>query len=129
MRWRRRSARFRSLPVGGNGQPVLTRSGWLAVLGAVCAVVTGRFFGLVELFLLGTGLAALLLLAVHRVLLTRLALEIARQLSPRRVHAGQPARVELAVTNRGDRATPVLRLHDPVSGTQGATVLLAPVDD
>ena len=107
---------------------MLTRSGWLAVLGAVCAVVTGRFFGLVELFLLGTGLAALLGLAVTRVLLTRLTLDVSRQLSPRRVHAGQPARVELAVTNKGDRDTPVLRLHDPVSGTQGATVLLAPVE-
>jgi uncharacterized protein (DUF58 family) len=107
---------------------VLTRPGWLAAFGAFSAVFTGRIFGLVELFLLGTGVAVLLALAVTRVLLTRLSLEVGRQLTPRRVHAGQPARVELAVTNRADRATPVLRLHDPVSGTQGATVLLAPVD-
>ena len=107
---------------------MLTRPGWLAAVGAASAVFTGRIFGLVELFLLGTGVAVLLALAVTRVLLTRLSLEVGRQLTPRRVHAGQPARVELAVANRSERATPVLRLHDPVSGTQGATVLLAPVD-
>ena len=35
----------------------------------------------------------------------------------------EPARVELTVANHGRRATPVLRLHDPVSGTQGASDL------
>lgn len=108
---------------------MVTRSGWLAVLGAGAAIAAGRLFGLVELFLLGAGLAVLVGLAVVRVLLTRLDLEVGRHLSPRRVHAGQQARVELVVTNRAARPTPVLRLHDPVSGTQGATVLLAPVDE
>lgn len=108
---------------------MLTRSGWLVALGAVAAVAAGRLFGLVELFLLGTCLAVLLGLTIARVTLTRLQLEVGRTLTPRRVHAGQPARVELGVANRGDRPTPVLRLHDPVTGTQGATVLLAPIDD
>jgi uncharacterized protein (DUF58 family) len=58
----------------------------------------------------------------------RLQLEVGRHLSPRRVHAGQPARVELLVVNHGVRSTPVLRMHDPVSGTQGASVLLSPVE-
>ena len=57
---------------------------------------------------------------------TRLELEVGRHLSPRRVHAGQPARVELTVATTAIAATPVLRLHDPVTGTQGATVLLSP---
>jgi len=108
---------------------VLTRAGWLAAAGAAGAVAAGRLFGLVELYLVGAGLAALVAVAVARALLARLDLEVGRHLSPRRVHAGQAARVELAVANRGDRSTPVLRLHDPVTGTQGATVLLAPVED
>jgi uncharacterized protein (DUF58 family) len=107
---------------------VLTRSGWLVLGGAVATLVAGRLFGLVELYLIGAGLALLLALAVARVLLTRLELAVGRSLNPRRVHAGQPARVELAVTNHSIRATPVLRLHDPVTGTQGATVLLSPID-
>jgi uncharacterized protein (DUF58 family) len=108
---------------------MLTRSGWLVLVGAAGAFGAGRLFGLVELYLLGSSLVVLVVLAVARVLLTRLRLEVGRQVTPRRVHAGQPARVELTVTNRGDRPTPVLRMHDPVTGTQGATVLLAPVEE
>jgi uncharacterized protein (DUF58 family) len=99
------------------------------LLGGAAAIFAGRLFGLVELYVVGAGCAALVAVAFARVASTRLRLEVARHVTPRRVHAGQPARVELTVSNRGERGTPVLRLHDPVSGTQGATVFLAPVDD
>ena len=107
---------------------MLTRSGWLVLGGAAAALVGGRLFGLVELYLVAVGMAALLAVGLARVLLARLELQVGRTLSPRRVHAGQPARVELTVANHGPRSTPVLRLHDPVSGTQGASVLLSPID-
>lgn len=107
---------------------MLTRSGWLVLGGAVVALVAGRLFGLVELYLIAVGMAALLAVGLTRVLLARLELQVGRHLSPRRVHAGQPARVELTVANHGRRSTPVLRLHDPVSGTQGASVLLSPIE-
>lgn len=106
---------------------MLTRTGWAVLAGAVAALVAGRTFGLVELYFVAACLLALVVVAVGRVLGTRLELEVGRHLSPRRVHAGQPARVELTVVNHGIATTPVLRLHDPVSGTQGATVLLSPV--
>ena len=106
---------------------VLTRAGWAVLAGAVVALLTGRTFGLIELYFVAAGLLALVGFAIVRVLTTRLELEVARHLSPRRVHAGQPARVELTVVNHGIATTPVLRLHDPVTGTQGATVLLSPV--
>jgi uncharacterized protein (DUF58 family) len=99
------------------------------LLGGAAAVLSGRLLGLIELYVIGAGCAALVGLAVTRVAGTRLRLEVGRHVSPRRVHAGQPARVELTVRNQADRRTPVLRLHDPVSGTQGATVFLAPVED
>ena len=107
---------------------MLTRSGWLVLGGAVASLAAGRLFGLVELYLVAVGMAALLAVAVGRVLAARLELQVGRSLSPRRVHAGQPARVELTVANHGRRVTPVLRLHDPVSGTQGASVLLSPIE-
>jgi uncharacterized protein (DUF58 family) len=107
---------------------LLARSGWLVAGGAAAAFVAGRMFGLVELYLVAACMVALVGLAIGRVLLTRLELEVGRHLNPRRVHAGQPARVELTVANHSIRTTPVLRLHDPVTGTQGATVLLSPVD-
>jgi len=107
---------------------VLTRSGWLVLGGAAATLVAGRLFGLVELYLLAVGMATLLAVGLGRVLLARLELQVGRQLSPSRVHAGQPARVELVVANHGRRPTPVLRMHDPVSGTQGASVLLSPIE-
>lgn len=107
---------------------MLSRSGLLVASGAIAALVAGRLFGLVELYLIAVGLIGLLAIAVTRVFVVRLQLEVGRHLSPRRVHAGQPARVELLVVNHGVRSTPVLRMHDPVSGTQGATVLLSPID-
>jgi len=107
---------------------LLARTGWLVIGGAIAAFAVGRMFGLIELYLVAAGLLALVALAVSRVLFTRLDLAVGRQLNPRRVHAGQPARVELHVANHAIRTTPVLRLYDPVSGTQGATVLLSPID-
>jgi uncharacterized protein (DUF58 family) len=43
------------------------------------------------------------------------------------VHAGDATRVELGATNLGSRRTPVLRLRDPVGGTRGALLHLAPL--
>lgn len=108
---------------------LLTRAGWLALAGAAGAFVVGRVFGLVELYLVAASILALVTIAVTRVALTRLRLDVTRTVTPRRIVAGQTARVELAVSNTADRPTPVLRLHDPVTGTQGATVLLAPVEE
>ena len=49
-----------------------------------------------------------------------------RTLSPARVHAGDATRVELGATQPRHRRTPVLRLRDPVGGTRGALLHLAP---
>jgi uncharacterized protein (DUF58 family) len=108
---------------------VLTRHGWLTGGGAVALVVAGRVFGIVELLLIGVGLATLVLAAVVMVLLARLRIEVHRVLQPQRVHAGAAAQVELEVTNTGNRRTPLLTLRDPVGRNQTATVLLAPLDE
>ncbi|MGH9184682.1 MAG: DUF58 domain-containing protein [Acidimicrobiales bacterium] len=107
---------------------MLTRQGWLVTAGAVVLVAAGRLLGVFELFVLGVAAAALVGLTFAVVLLVRLRLEVARHLSPPRVHAGTPSRVELRLRNRGERSTPVLRLFDPVSGTRGADLHLAPLE-
>jgi uncharacterized protein (DUF58 family) len=106
---------------------VLTRTGWLASTGAVALVIAGRVFGILELFLLGTAAGLLVVLCAAMVGLTRLRLEVSRDLHPARVHAGTPSRVSLVVRNRGPRRTPVLELRDKVSGTRGARLLLGPL--
>jgi uncharacterized protein (DUF58 family) len=106
---------------------MLTRQGWLVGAGALGLLVAGRILGIFELFLLGAGAAGLLLVCTLATSLTRLRLDVSRELHPPRVHAGSPSRVEVAVRNAGGRRTPVLRLRDPVAGTRGAERLLGPL--
>jgi uncharacterized protein (DUF58 family) len=106
---------------------VLTRQGWLVAIGAVALIATGRLLGVLELFVLGSAAAALVIGCVIFVSISRLDLEVGRDLHPARVHAGSPSRVELRILNMRAASTPVLRLRDPVSGTRGADLLLPPL--
>ena len=107
---------------------VLTRQGWALGAAAFALVAAGRFFGTLELFLLGAAAGALLLVVVLRAVFVRIELAVRREVHPPRVHAGTPSRIDLEITNRGSRRTPVLRLLDAVSGTRGADLGLAPLD-
>lgn len=107
---------------------MLTRQGWLVSGGAVAMIAGGRLFGVLELFVIGASAGALVLASVGIVLLARLRLAVARNVTPPRVYAGSPSRVELSIRNDGERSTPVLRLFDPVSGTRGADLLLSPLE-
>jgi uncharacterized protein (DUF58 family) len=105
----------------------LTRRGWtLAALTAVL-LLSGRLFGLVELFVAGAAAGVLLASTALVVGFTRLQVEVRRSIHPPRVHAGSPSRVDLVVRNRSRRRTPVLRLEDSVTGTRGAQLLLGPM--
>ena len=107
---------------------ILTRQGWALGLAAVALVAAGRFLGTLELFLLGTAAGALVAAVVARALLVRVDVAVRREVHPPRVHAGTPSRIDLEITNRGRRATPVLRLLDAVSGTRGADLGLGPLE-
>ena len=107
---------------------MLTRQGVIATAVAVSLVVAGRLFGIFELFLLGAGGAALVVAAVAATGLTRLRLDVSRELRPDRLHAGTPGVVELRVSNRGNHRTPLLHLRDSVGETgRVASVVLSPL--
>lgn len=106
---------------------MLTREGWLASAGAVALLVAGRLLGTFELYLLGAGVGALVLVSLASVAFVRLHLSVSRAVVPPRVHAGSSARVELRVQNQSGHHTPVLRVRDAVSGTRGANLLLSPL--
>lgn len=106
---------------------MLTRQGWLVALGAVLLLGGGRLLGLAELFALGVAALALLAAAWLLVASARLELEVGRTVHPARVQVGTTSRVELTVRNQRAGTTPVLRLRDPVSGTRGADLLVAPL--
>jgi uncharacterized protein (DUF58 family) len=106
---------------------LLTRSGWGLGLAGLVSLVAGWLFALPELLVVGVALVVLLVLCATLTALTPLRLEVVRTLHPDRVHAGTASRVEVVVRNRGRRRTPVLTLHDGVTGTAGADLLLAPL--
>jgi uncharacterized protein (DUF58 family) len=107
---------------------MITRQGWLVAIGSLACIIAARRLGTLELFLLGVIGFAVLAIAIAFVWLRRLRLEVSRELMPPRVHAGAPRRVDLSITTRGTRGTPVLRLRDAVTGTRGANLLIGPLE-
>lgn len=106
---------------------MLTRNGWGAVAMAVVAFVTGRVFGILELYVLGAGLAVAVVLAVIAAVRPAPRLGARRLLDPTVVRAGEAARVDVQLANLGARRTPVIQLWEPVGATGGATMNLAPL--
>lgn len=103
----------------------ITRTGVTVVLAAVVLFVAARSFGLVELFVMGVAVAALVVVAALWVRFRSVDVAVNRTVRPRRVHAGDPSTVEVSFHNRL-RTSPVLEVHDPVTGTRGADLLVAP---
>ena len=90
-----------------------TRQGWSTLVAAIVAFVTGRLFGLLELYVLGTAMVAVFvasLVLVNRRLPTMQVRRIAR---PSMVSVGEPARVDIQLANLAQRSTPRLRLWGP----------------
>jgi uncharacterized protein (DUF58 family) len=106
---------------------VLTRNGWFTAIAAVVAAVVARSFAVIELFVVAVALAALVIVSWAWVRLATIRLRIGRSVQPARVYAGETTRVEVNAVNTGAARTPVLTLTDPVAGTRGALLHLAPL--
>ncbi|MGD9996642.1 MAG: DUF58 domain-containing protein [Ilumatobacteraceae bacterium] len=106
---------------------MLTRSGWGAIALAIAAFVIGRVFGIVELFVLGAGIGAAILVAVVTLSRTPPRLAVRRLIDPSTVQAGDAARVDIQIANAGSRRSPVVQLWEPVGSSGGATMNLAPL--
>lgn len=104
-----------------------TRQGLLVSVGAVGLIALGRFLGLPELFAVGAAIALLVVVCGVWVASRGIDVVVARSVRPSRVHVGNPCTVEIQLRNRHRHPTPVLRLRDPVTGTAGADLLLAPI--
>lgn len=88
-----------------------TRGGWSLAVSSVVVGVGGRLLGVRELFVLAAGGVTLLGCALAYVWLRRFAVD-GRRLVPARLPAGGSGRVELTLTNRGARPTPLLEADD-----------------
>jgi len=104
---------------------MITRHGWTAIVAAVACFAIGRVFGLIELFVVGVGVVVALLVAVISVQRRLPPLNVRRMVSPSMVSVGEPARVDIQLTNVGRQASPYLQLWEPVGNNGGAPMQLA----
>ncbi|MEO7398788.1 MAG: DUF58 domain-containing protein [Ilumatobacteraceae bacterium] len=106
---------------------MLTRQGWGAVVLAVTVAVIGRMFGVIELYVIGAGIIALVVATAVWVHGRTISLGVHRTAVPTSLQAGETGRIELRLTNLGKATTSPLVLWEPVSGMGGATLRLAPL--
>jgi uncharacterized protein (DUF58 family) len=102
-----------------------TRQGWTVAAGAVAALVIGRVFGIVELFVVAAGLGFAVVLAVLTVRLRRPRLAIGRWIHPSVLTVGDTGRVDLLIENRGRRRSPPADLTEPVGAHSTAQMSVA----
>ena len=104
-----------------------TRQGWTIAVAALAAIVIGRVFGIVELFVIGAGLAVAVVLAVVAVQTHRPELSITRWAHPSVLTVGDTGRVDLLVENRASLRSPRVDLTEPVGTTNSAHMTIAPL--
>lgn len=106
---------------------MLTRSGWAVVGGALAGAVTGRLFGVTELYVLAAVAGALVVVALVWVRRPVPRLTVERRVSPQQLSAGGLGRVEISITNHGPRRLGPIAIIDPVEGTIGARMAVGPL--
>jgi uncharacterized protein (DUF58 family) len=104
-----------------------TRQGWTVLSGAVAALVIGRVFGIVELFVIGAGLGVAVGVAVVIVRYHRPNLAITRWAHPSVLTVGDTGRVDLLVENRAGIRSPRVDLTEPVGSSNTAHMTIAPL--
>ena len=104
-----------------------TRHGWTTLVAGVGCFVVGRLFGLLELYVVGTALLAVLVVSLVVVNRSLPRMQVRRIARPSMVSVGEPARVDIQVVNLSQRRTPRLRLWEPVGTRGGAPMQLAPL--
>ena len=91
-----------------------TRQGWTVLVSAAIAVVIGRLFGILELFVIGAALAVAVLVAWAVVRLWRPKVAVHRWIRPSVLTAGDVGRVEVLVQQIGSTRSPAFELVEPV---------------
>ena len=102
-----------------------TRQGWTIVVAAVAAIVIGRVFGIIELFVIGAGLGLAVVVAVATVRLHEPRLAITRWAHPSVLTVGDTGRVDLLIENRAGFRSPRVDLSEPVGASNTAHMTIA----
>lgn len=106
----------------------LTRRGWSLAGAGAGLLVAGRLLGTVELAILASGIAILLVVGTLWTRTRRFGLFARRTVRPARLHVGGDGRVDLVVTNQAKRGTPMLAVTDVFDdGRRAARFVLPPL--
>ncbi len=104
-----------------------TRQGIVVAVAAVLAVVAGRLFGVIELYLIGAAMAIAALAALIVVAVRRPRVDVHRWIRPAVLTAGDVGRVEVLVEHVGRGRSPGFELIEPVGLTRTARMAVAPL--
>ena len=108
-------------------QATPTRQGIVVAVAAVLAVVGGRLFGVIELYLIGAALALATLIGWLVVYFRRPRVEVHRWIRPSVLTAGDVGRVEVLVEQIGRGRSPGFELIEPVGENRTARMAVAPL--
>lgn len=104
-----------------------TRQGVIVLAGGVAALVVGRVFGVLELFVIGAAMIAATLLAWLVVALRRPRVHVERWIRPSVLTAGDVGRVEVLVEHVGRTRSPAFELVEPVGPRRTARMSVSPL--
>jgi uncharacterized protein (DUF58 family) len=104
-----------------------TRQGIVVAVSAVLAVVAGRLFGVIELYLIGAAMVIASLVALIVVYVRRPRVDVHRWIRPSVLTAGDVGRVEVLVEQIGRGHSPGFELIEPVGQTRTARMAVAPL--
>jgi uncharacterized protein (DUF58 family) len=104
-----------------------TRHGWTLLVAGVVAIVIGRVFGIIELYVIAAGAFAATVVAVLAVRFGATSLVADRWIHPPILTVGDTGRVDLTITNEGRTRSPRVTVVEPVGPRETARVTIAPV--
>ncbi|MBV9256332.1 MAG: hypothetical protein JO054_19010, partial [Actinobacteria bacterium] len=105
---------------------MLTRRGFLLLGLGVLLLVSGRIFGLGNLYVLGAAALVSVGAALAYVRVVPFPLSVRRRVTPRRVHIDSACRVDLEVRNESRRRTPELTAEEPFGDDGVAAAMVVP---
>jgi uncharacterized protein (DUF58 family) len=104
-----------------------TRQGIVVAVAAVLAIVAGRLFGVIELYVIGAAMALASLFGLAVVTFRRPRVDVHRWIRPSVLAAGDVGRVEVLVQQIGRGRSPGFELIEPVGQTRTARMAVAPL--
>jgi uncharacterized protein (DUF58 family) len=100
----------------------------MVMASAVGAIVVGRMFGVLELYLIGAAMVIAALLGLAVVAWRRPLVEVERWIRPSVLTAGDTGRVEVLVEAVGRSNSPAFELVEPVGPNRTARMAVAPLE-